>query len=345
MVEIDAPTQWLLEGPTWVAYRARLDLLRQAEENPQIVTARQAMLADLQVQMLVSELSGWPGSVLSSHKSAGHPLHKLVFLADLGLRVDDPGMGAVVERILEHRSAEGPFQVLTNVPRHFGGSGLDEWAWSLCDAPLLAYALSKLGLGDHPEVRAAVEYLAGLGRDNGWPCAVSKELGRFRGPGRKEDPCPYANLVMLKVLSQSPEGRDSAASRVGAETLLALWRDSAERHPYLFYMGTDFRKLKVPLIWYDILHVMDVLARFPWLRKDPRFQEMAEVVRAKADPQGRFAAESVWTAWRNWEFGQKREPSRWVTLVARRACCQTFVESTTKEATVDGTTENRRLCV
>jgi hypothetical protein len=279
------------------------------------------MLADTQVMAIVTELRRWPEAALSSHKSAGHLLHKLVFLADLGLKVDDPGMGVVIECILEHRSKEGPFQVLTNTPRHFGGSGLDEWAWALCDAPLLAYALIKLGLGGHPAVRAAVEYLEGLVRDNGWPCAVSKELGGFRGPGRKEDSCPYATLAMLKALSQSPEGRGSPASRVGVESLLALWRESAKRHPYIFYMGTDFRKLKAPLIWYDILHVVDVLTRFPWLRNDPCLQEMVEVVRAKADAQGRFTAESVWTAWKNWEFGQKREPSRWVTLLARRACC------------------------
>lgn len=122
MVEIGAPTQWLLEGPSWAAYRTRLDLLGQAEDDPQVATARRMMLADPQVRALVAELAGWPGPVLSSHKSAGHSLHRLVFLADLGLKVDDPGMGAVVERILEHRSAEGPFQVFTNVPRHFGGT-------------------------------------------------------------------------------------------------------------------------------------------------------------------------------------------------------------------------------
>ena len=34
----------------------------------------------------------------------------------------------------------------------------------------------------------------------------------------------------------------------------------------MFFMGTDFRKLKVPLVWYDLLHVLDVLSSFPWLK-------------------------------------------------------------------------------
>jgi hypothetical protein len=86
----------------------------------------------------------------------------------------------------------------------------------------------------------------------------------------------------------------------------------------MFYMGTDFRKLKVPFVWYDLLHVLDVLRRFPWLRGDARLHAMLEVLKSKADQQGRFTLESIWTAWKDWEFGQKKEPSRWLTLMAWR---------------------------
>jgi hypothetical protein len=36
------------------------------------------------------------------------------------------------------------------------------------------------------------------------------------------------------------------------------------------------------------------------------------------DEQGRFTAESVWRAWKEWDFGQKRSPSFWLTLLAHR---------------------------
>jgi len=173
-------------------------------------------------------------------------------------------------------------------------------------------------LGNEPKVRAAADYLVGLLRANGWPCAVSKELGKFRGPGRKDDPCPYANLAMLKALAEIEEYRHSPACHVGAETLLTLWNESATQHPYIFYIGTDFRKLKVPFVWYDLLHVLDVLSRFPWVREDERFLDMLQLLKGKVDPQGRFSLESVWTAWKDWEFGQKKEPSRWLTLLAWR---------------------------
>ena len=64
--------------------------------------------------------------------------------------------------------------------------------------------------------------------------------------------------------------------------MLRLWEESTTQHPYMFFMGTDFRKLKVPLVWYDLLHVLDVLSSFPWLKKDGRLLDM---VRA-AEQQG-----------------------------------------------------------
>lgn len=309
---------WLLEGPSWVAYRTRRDLLDQPEDDPEVAATRRALLADPQVHALVAELGNWPGQVISSHKSAGQPFHKLTFLADLGLRAGDPGMDVIVERILAHHSAQGPFALPMNIAASYGGSGQEQWAWALCDAPLILYALLKFGLAADPRVIAAGEHLIGLARSNGWPCAVSPELGSWRGPGRQEDPCPFANLVMLKALAQTPDWRAGSAAHAGAETLLALWTDSRERHPYIFYMGTDFRKLKAPLVWYDLVHVLDVLSQFPWLRDDPRLAEMITLLASKADAQGRFTPESIWQAWSRWEFGQKKVAARWLTLLALR---------------------------
>ena len=313
-----APIDWLLEGESWIEYRTRRDLLGQGENEAPVMRARKAMLTDPGVKGLVTELKKWPGTVIASHKSAGQPFHKLTFLADLGLRTTDPGVDVIVKRVLAHRDGEGPFQLPTNIPAAYGGSGRDTWAWALCDAPLSLYALNKFGLEEQPTVRAAAAYLAGLVRRNGWPCMVSKELGNFRGPGRKEDPCPFATLSMLKALSESKGFGDGQACRTGAEALLELWSGSQTQHPYMFFMGTDFRKLKAPLVWYDLIHVLDVLSRFEWLRKDKRLLAMLAVLRSKADPQGHFTVESAWTAWKDWEFGQKKEPSRWLTFLAWR---------------------------
>ncbi len=310
--------EWLLEGDAWIQYRTRVDLLGQAETDPQVRAARKAMMADAKIQSLLMELNDWPGAVLNSHKSASQPFHKLAFIADLGLNLSDAPMKQIAKKVMEHQSAQGPFQLTMSIPTHFGGSGKDEWAWALCDAPILVSALVKMGLGDDKRVQIAVQYLDGLVRDNGFPCAASPELGKFRGPGRKEDPCPFATLAMLKVISRVPELRESDSAKIGVETLLTLWENSKERHPYMFFMGTDFRKLKAPMFWYDILHVVDVLSQFEWARKDKRFKELLGVVEAKADGEGRYTPESIWTAWKDWDFSQKKVPSRGMTLFVER---------------------------
>ena len=309
---------WLLQGEPWVEYRTRLDLLGQTEIDPQVVAARKAILADVKIQSLLTELLDWPGTVLNSHKSASQSFHKLSFIAELGLNISDPPVKKIVKKVMEHQSEQGPFQLPTNVPTHFGSSGQDTWAWALCDAPVIISSLIQLGMKDAPRVQTAINYLGGLVRDNGWPCAVSPELGKFRGPGRKDDPCPYATLVMLKVLAHMPELRDSKSAKIGVETLLSLWEKSKEKHPYMFFMGTDFRKLKAPLFWYDILHVLDVLSQFKWARKDKRFKAMLELVESKADTDGRFIPESIWTVWKDWDFGQKKIPSRGLTWFIER---------------------------
>lgn len=314
----DKTVDWLLQGEPWIEYRTRLDLLGQSESEQEVRAARKKMLADPKVKSLLDELLDWPGTVLNSHKSASQSFHKLSFIADLGLNVNDPPVKKIVQKVMKHQSKQGPFQLPTNVPTRFGGSGKEEWAWALCDAPVVVSSLVQLGMQDDPRVQTAVQYLDALVRENGWPCAVSPELGTWRGPGRKQDPCPYATLVMLNVLAHIPALQKRESAKIGVETLLSLWEHSKEEHPYIFYMGTDFRKLKAPLFWYDILHVLDVLSHFEMARKDKYFQQMLNVVKAKANADGQFTPESIWTAWKGWDFTQKKVPSQGLTFFVRR---------------------------
>jgi hypothetical protein len=326
VLQITDVSERLIANGGWVEYRTRLDLLNEPPGSPAVLTAKNNLLADTLVQGLVAELTNWPGTVIASHKSAGQPFHKLTFLADIGLDQSDPGMAEIITCILAHQSQEGPFQLPMNIGTAYGGTGQDAWGWALCDAPLLLYALVKFGIGEDIRVQKGIQYLVALARENGWPCVVSKELGNWRGPGRKEDPCPFATLAMLKLLSTRDELIDSQVSHQGVEALLTLWQRSQTWHPYIFYMGDDFRKLKVPFIWYDLVHVLEVLSHFPSARTDPRYREMLTTLRQKMDSNGTFTLESTWNAWKSWEFGQKKVPSRWLTLA-----CWRILERTDKE--------------
>ncbi len=326
--------KWLLEGEPWVVYRTRLDLLDELPSSEQVMQAKRAMIEAPAIQKLMDAFQNWETEIVSGHKKADLLMHFLTFLGDIGLTLDDPGMERVARAALSHLSPEGIIQVGINIPTHFGGTGTNTWGWAPCDSPAVLQALLSFGISHRPDLMPAsllssgIRFMISLGRENGWPCAVSQELGKFRGPGRKEDPCPDATLLMLKVLLQwkaqwkeadLPDAEAvSDGIRTASECLLGLWADSLVKHPYMFFMGTDFRKIKAPFIWYDILHVADVLGRCPGREQDPRLLEMAGHIVRQADPDGRYTPQSIWKAWADWDFGQKKVPSRWLTFLVLR---------------------------
>lgn len=61
--------KWLLEGDPWVEYRTRVDLLGQLENEPEVVRASKEMVNHPKIQLLLEELTNWPGSVLSITKA------------------------------------------------------------------------------------------------------------------------------------------------------------------------------------------------------------------------------------------------------------------------------------
>jgi len=302
----------------WTRYRTLVDLLDRPETDPEAQATRAEMLIHPQTVMLMAETATWGDRALKRHNDATHPIYALSALADFGVNVGDPGMAAGIDAVMSHISEEGAFQTLVNIPQHFGGTGGDSWSWMSCDAPTLLYALLAMGLGDDVRVARAVEHLASLVDDNGWRCVSAPELGKFRGPGRKADPCPIANVYALKALSLVPELHDSPATRAGAEILLWHWERQAERKIYMFGIGSDFRKLKYPYIWYNILHVAEVLSRFPFVFHDPRFQEMVETITTQTDEEGKYTPGSMYRAWKDWEFANKKTPSPWITFLILR---------------------------
>jgi hypothetical protein len=311
--------QWLLDSPEpWTRYRTLADLLGRPEADAEVAAARGALLAHPQVQGLIAQAATWPGRAIQRHNDAGHPLYALSTLADFGLRAGDPGMDRAAEAVLAHQSPDGALQSVLNVAPAFGGTGADTWSWVLCDAPTLLYALLALGLATEPGVKAAVAHLVNAVDENGWRCRCGPELGRFRGPGRKADPCPIANVYALKALSLVPDLLDSPATRRGVDMLLGHWARRVEVKYYLFGVGSDFRKLKYPFVWYDILHVADVLSRYPFVHADPRFGEMVAAITAQADADRRYTAGSMYQAWRGWSFADKKQPSPWLTFLALR---------------------------
>jgi hypothetical protein len=313
------PVPWLLEQEApWVRYRTLVDLLNRDEKDPEVSGAREEIINHPKVVELIAQGNDWPGYALTRHNDANHPLHKLTTLADFGLKKDDPCIENLAKNLLAHQSIEGAFQTLVRIPKAFGGTDEASFSWMLCDTPTVLHALIQFGFENHPAVIKAQTHLATLIQENGWPCASDSALGKFRGPGRKDDPCPYANLISVKALLAGGDTKNSEAVSTGVEMLLHHWKNRGDRKIYMFGIGTTYRRLKYPFIWYDILHVLDILSRISAVHGDPRFRNMVKNLIDSQEEDGRFKAGSVWKAWKDWDFGQKRDPSPWITLLASR---------------------------
>ena len=80
-------------------------------------------------------------------------------------------------------------------------------------------------------------------------------------------------------------------------------------------MGTDFRKLKASSFWYDIVTVAGVLSKYEFARANQRFKEMVADILNKQDGDGFFTPESVYLKLKDWDFGQKKKPSPYLTYL------------------------------
>jgi len=300
----------------WLQYAIRVNLL--GESKADLSGLREEALQDKKIQAYLNDISDFHSMLVSNHKNPELPIRKLIFLLDIGFDTDIPEMENAISQLMRHKDKNGIYQSLTNIPKHFGGTGTDIFGWCLCDAPLLLMALLKAKVDYRQHIKQGVDFLVALNQPQGFPCSVSEELGKFRGPGRKDDPCPYATLVMLNLLSDIDEYKNSDIAVNGVKRILDLWENSLERHPYMFYMGTDFRKLKAPAMWYDIVSVADCLGKYEYAKSDKRFLEMVGMIKAKQDENGLFTPESIYTKCKGWDFGQKKTISPYLSYLCIR---------------------------
>ncbi len=302
----------------WTRYRTLVDLEGRGAGDPEVAATRRELIDHPMIHDLVELLSPYPWRPLTRHNDAAYPLYALATLTEFGLTAVDCGLDHIAKSLLQRQSDEGAFLSLVNVPKAFGGSGEDEWTWIACDAPTVLVTLVRLGYGEDPRVERALSHLADLAVDNGYRCRAAAHLGRFKGPGKRSDPCPIANVYALKALVEHDAYRESDATRRAAESLLDHYAGRGSVRNYMFGVGTDFHKIKFPFVWYDILHVLDVLCRLPLVHGDARFLEMVAHLAGVADENGRYTATSMYRAWKGWPFADKKTPSPWLTFLAHR---------------------------
>jgi hypothetical protein len=296
----------------WITYNLYKNILNRSRKEEKLFKLKEVMLNSKLIQESLELGKNWEKSVLKRHNDATHPIHHLEILVEFGLTKDNPDVLGICQTILAHQTEEGAFQTLLLIPKRFKGTGEADWGWMACDIPILIYFLCNMGFQDDVRVRKAVDHLTGLIQDNGLRCYSS--IPKFRGPDRKGDHCPYANLLALKALARYSDNkhiRDTCSNAIQAQ--LDFWKNRTQRKIYLFGIGTDFQKLKYPNIYYNIIHVLDVLSLFQEAKESSHFHEMLTIVNNKQSEDGSFVPESVWRAFKMYDFGQKKISSPTLT--------------------------------
>jgi hypothetical protein len=270
------------------------------------------MLAHPLVAELIARLDTWPTAPLSKAYDPKDAIWALSVLADFELRRDDPRIAAIAERLFAAQAANGGFL-------HGGFDHTKSWHERpyICIDHVQTYAAARFGyVGDERLERAYQHILTRQRLDGGFHPNDKSLPGHER---QHEPSCPFGTVNVLRALVAHPRHQHGDAACAAAEYVLSCWERRAEPYrPVGFGIGTTWDKLQYPFVQYQRLKTLDTLSQVPGLARDLRYQEMIADLGAKRREDGWWWAEGVNKPYASFDFGQKKGPSAWITLLALR---------------------------
>lgn len=292
---------WLREGPVWLRYAVELQLLDLKPDAKPV-------LRDKAIKQIINRLKDNNVGIPALKNGKVHYTETektywdLFFLADIGLTINDLGLEREVEEIFKRQAPDGAFIIPPNVRDNY-----------YCMSAILLSSLAKMGYRDDPRLYKYIRVILNAqGLDGGWHCYNSDfEMLDIES-------CPMDNLNILMLLGQYERYREAPILNGAINSLLEHWeRRETNWRPHGFGIGRRFMSLHYPAVKYGILRVLDVLSLFPCAVNSRAFQSMLDFVHQKASG-GRYYAESTDGAYAEFDFSQKKEPSRWLTFLINR---------------------------
>ena len=327
---------WLLahESPG-VRYLALRDLVERAEDDPELVAARQAAHQEGPIAAILEEMDPagfWsvPGpGYLPKYRST---VWSLILLAQLGARASqDERIGRACAYLLEQALAPTGQFTATGAP-----SGTAD-----CLQGNLCWALAALGWED-PRLGAAYDWMArsvtgeGIAPVGDRHAPVRYYAGKcgpvFACGSNNKLPCAWGAVKVMLALGSCPAPYRSpqveGAIRAGVDFLLSVDPATAA-YPagYSEKPSGSWWKLAFPVFYVtDVLQILEALAHLG-CGADPRLANLRAWVLSRRDSQGRWPLEYDYAGKlagklageAALDFGPKKAPNPWVTLRALRA--------------------------
>jgi hypothetical protein len=318
---------WLLEPEDpGVRYLALRDLLDRPADDEELVPARQAAHATGPIAKVLDKMQPegyWakPGpGYTTKYRST---VWALILLAQLGADSrQDERINKACEYLLEHALAPGGQFSVYGTP----SSTIDCLQGNLC------WALLEMGYAD-PRLPQAFEWMARTVTGEGMAPKTAKDAEpRYYaykcgplfacGPNYAQSCAWGATKVMLafgklKEAQRTPLIEEAIQQGVdfffNIDPVTANWPTRLGDKP-----SRNWWKFGFPVFYVtDLLQVAEGLVALGY-GKDPRLTNTLELIRSKQDDQGRWQLEYDYTGktWLN--FGEKKQPNKWVTLRALR---------------------------
>ncbi len=320
--------EWLLvAGEPSAAFVKLTGVLGWDPSDGEARAARERIMADARIRHLLETLPRWGIDSFSGHDSPRFLPNALAILHDLGVRAGDhPALDQALEDLVSHQDDRGHFQ-----SRWSFRSGEPSWRALPCDTLAITEVLLRYGRASDPRVQRAIAAAArAIGQTpqgRGWRCTPDPG-SRFRGPGRVADLCPQATLEGLRLFAHVPAHERPARLADVARAAIAVWRRRASERPYQFGHGYQFKSVKWPDLWYDVLAVVRALGPYPevWGAPGAADEDRAAVAELVAcliayntDEQGRIVPQRTYRGFEAFSFGRKGAPSPTATAIVAAA--------------------------
>jgi len=334
----DPALDWLLEkrDPGVRAFALR-DLLGAPADDPDVLAARRATLRASPVREILDaqQPEGWwvkPGPGYSpKYRST---VWSMIFLGQFGADGGDRRVRRGAEYLLDHTRARSPY----------GGFSYNGTPAGVlhCLAGNLCASLLELGFGDDPRLEQAIDWLARSITGDGIQPATSRlksgsnapsEPARYyrsanSGPGflcaaNNHLACAWGAIPALDAMSRIPTRRRSPAVRraIEAGEAFLFSRDPAAADYPTPFGGPPSRswfQFGFPMGYVqDVLRNLEVLTALGWGR-DRRLKPAAQALLSLRGPDGRWMMRYSYRGKMWCDVGAKGQPSKWVTLRARR---------------------------
>jgi len=334
---VESLVRWLLEeeSPS-VRYFTLRDLLDREEDDPEVQAAKAAIPTSKVVAKIFSKqrFEGyWEEPANPYHPKYKSSYWQIMTLGQLEMDRNDERVGKACEHIFQFQLDEGGFSSYTP-ERAFKeyeylrqkGKKLplpNEWVPSLvfehqysCLTGNMAAALIRIGYGNDPRVRKALEWLVKIqNRDGGWLCPY------WRAHVKDKHGCFYGTICPMEAFSEAPrkvltKEMEQTVER-GAEFLLMHRLFKADHH-YYKVINQSWLKLGFPWFYgYNILRGLDVLTKLGYT-EDERLSDAMQVLLQKRCQDGRWTLESAPAGRMHANIETVGKPSKWITLIALR---------------------------